>query len=352
MNKILLWFFIISASTAFGQKSTPKPNSRADSSKHAFVKSTGSDTLSLHDKDSLKYSVATDGKPEIKMLIIKESCDKNEDFFKYIFPIITLLLGVCINKLLEYLSERKKIKKSGKQWFAEMAGLEDPIKNQIKELGELLKKEYEGKYGILPLRVITNLDCESFKTLEKTDLIKYLELHKKLNFRESVKTSNEAYGCISILADLHKSLKGKFNQYLDGTTSLIAQVNRNLQSLSQAFGQYQVLLEKELKADPINDPRYRPILDLFDQYIEPHRKDGAYDLFLLEEHFFEPLTEILAHLRHDDRTSPMTTFSIECINAIKGIRMEKHYWIENMKIIIGHYEEQIKDLEIIDKKIE
>ena len=40
------------------------------------------------------------------------------DYFKYIFPILTLLIGIGINRFIDYRNDNKKIKKSGKRWLS------------------------------------------------------------------------------------------------------------------------------------------------------------------------------------------------------------------------------------------
>jgi hypothetical protein len=73
-------------------------------------------------------------------------------------------------------------------------------------------------------------------------------------------------------------------------------VNKNLQQLSMAFAWYGADLEIELDGDPIEDAHYRSLLDLFNQYIEPHREDGGYDLYQSQSEFLWPLITILGHL--------------------------------------------------------
>jgi len=307
------------------------------------------DTVKYPIEDSVYLSLPA-SKSATPVYIIQQASKSSP--FKDVLPILTLVLGIAINKVLDWFKDKKKINKVGERWVAEIRGIESPIAQQIDLLKESLKKERENKYSYSNLPVVSTLDCEIFKSLDKSDLLKFIERHNKNNYHETVLISNQTHGFISILVRLHTTLEEKYNDFLKGTSHHTTTVNENLQDLGRNFAYYQVELEKELGHDPIKDPRYRPILDLYDKYIEPHRKDGAFDLFLLDDLFFEPLTKIFAILRHDERTKGMADATLGCVNGIKGIRMEKHYWAENIEEIIRLYQDQLNALPTIANRIE
>ena len=147
-----------------------------------------------------------------KVVLLKEK--NSTDFLRYIIPILTLFLGVGLNKLLDSYSEKKKIKKSGRRWIAEIGSLKKPLENQIEELEKFLV-EHKKENFITP-RIITysSLSGESFKSLDKGEFIKYIELTKKSDFQEVIKISNKTHGYISVLSSLFDFLKDKFDAYL------------------------------------------------------------------------------------------------------------------------------------------
>ncbi len=307
------------------------------------------DTVKYPLKDTVYLSIPA-SKSVTPVYIIKEATESSP--FKDVLPVLTLVLGIAINKLLDWIKDKKKITKAGERWVAEIRGLESPIGQQIDLLKESLEQELEKKYSYSNLPIVSTLDCEIFKSLDKSDLLKFIDRHNKNNYRKTVTLSNQTHGFISILMRLHSTLEEKYNDYIKGTSQHISTTNENLQELSRNFAHYGVAFERELGKDPMNDQGYRPILDLFIKYIEPHRKDGAFDLFELDEFFFKPLTYIFATLRHDERTKAMADATLGCVNGIKGIRMEKHYWAENTKSIIHLYQEQLKALPAIADSIE
>lgn len=343
---LLFIFFALAVNNCNAQSATKKAvqNSVKDSTPRKKSQTPGI----VHNTASSPMNTT----PKAKTEYTKEGGSKSSSIFKDILPIITLLLGIGINKLLDRLKDTNRINKAGERWVAELRGLENPIQQQIDLLNALLNEDSEDRYDISELEILSTLNCEIFKSLDKSELYKYIKRHKYNDYDKVTKTSNQTHGLISILIHLHESLKDKFKEYLSGVSQHTGTANRNLQQLSQAFAWYGADLEMELGGNPVNDPRYRPILDLFNQYIEPHREDGAYDLYQLQSDFFWPLILFLAHLRHDDRARNMSNFASECFNAIKGIRMEKRYWRENVSKISGRYTENLAGLKEVVVNIE
>ena len=309
-----------------------------------------SDTTKLLFKDSLTLMKTDVDNPNVKIFI--QQAPSGTDYFKYIFPILTLVLGIGINRLIDYISERKRIKKVGERWVAEIRYLQKPISNQIEALEKFLAEHKQEKFVIPKMNIYSGLDCEIFKSLDKSDLLKFLEKNKSKNYKDAVLSSNKIHGYISILTSHYESLKSKIEENLKGTSAHTSSLTQNLQSLMKAFGTYGVLLEKELKGDPIDDPRYRPILDLFNNEIMPFMKDGDFEIYKLESDFFIPLIQILGLLRHDERTNELSEYTSNCLNFIKGIKMEKRYLTENFETVESYYKEKLLELENVVKEVE
>src|SRR5690606_34835832 len=103
---------------------------------------------------------------------------------------------------------------------------------------------------------------------------------------------------------------------------------------------------------PIDDPRYRPILDLFNSQIMSYMDDGNFDIYKLESDFFIPLIQILGLLRHDERINELSEYTSNCLNFIKGIKMEKRYLTESFETIESYYKERLVELENVVKELE
>lgn len=348
MKHLLLLIILTSSVLAFSQK-RDSINMKPAKAETAIAKSKADTTKSLF-KDSLSLTKADVDNPKVKIFV--QQPPSGTDYFKYIFPILTLALGIGINKLLDYLTERNRIKKVGERWVAEIRYLQKPISNQIEALEKFLVEHKEERFVIPEMNIYSGLDCEIFKSLDKSDLLKFLEKNKRKNYKDAVLSSNKIHGYISILTSHYESLRSKFDEYLNGISTHTSSLTQNLQSLMKAFGTYGVALEKELNGDPIDDPRYQPILNLFNSQIMSYMDDGNFDIYKLESDFFIPLIQILGLLRHDERISQLSEYTSNCLNFIKGIKMEKRYLTENFETIKSYYKERLIELENVVKELE
>lgn len=350
MRHFLLLILLTISHFSFSQKKGPDSNTQKSVKVVDTAKRTTTDTAKLILKDSIVIANKDLSNSDLKIFI--QQPESGVDYFKYIFPILTLVLGIGISKLLDYISERKRIKKVGERWVAEIRYLDKPISNQIEALEKFLIEHKKEEFIVPQMNIYSGLDCEIFKSLDKSDLLKFLEKNKKKDYKEAVLSSNKIHGYISILTSHYDSMKAKFEEYLKGTSAHTTSLTQNLQLLMRAFGTYGVLLEKELNGDPINDPRYRPILDLFNAEIMPHMENGDFDIYKLKSDFFIPLIAVLGLLRQDERINELADYSSNCLNFIKGIQMEKKYLTENFETIKTFYKDELAELENVVKEVE
>jgi len=350
MKKTLFFTILIYLTIAFGSNSTIIIAGTSIGRKIEIIEDSLtnpnkslSDTINLELKSGEKLVIPAVPNNLTKVVMVKEK--SNFDFLIYLLPILTLLLGIGIKELMDKWSDNKKIEKSGKRWIAELRSLEEPINKQIESLKTFIKEHEKEDFKSPNLSIYSSLDGEVFKSLDKNDLIKYIALkNRKLEFKDVVKISNKTNGYISVIFYLNETLKIKFTDFLDGTSKHIDSFTHNLQSLIMAFVDYGLLIEKEIEEDPKNDPRYRPILDLFSEHIMPKMQTGEFNPFELIKLFFIPLVQELSHLRLDERTRTLSVLVSSCFNDIKGIRMENKYISENISNITERYEIQLKDL--------
>lgn len=293
--------------------------------------------LKTENKLAIQDSINLKNKENVFKFILMQN-DEKIDYFKYIFPIITLIIGIGINRLIDYRNDIKKIKKSGKRWLSELQVLKNPISYQIENIDEFLIEHNNQEKHILPSpKLVTTLNCEVFNSLDKSELVEFLERFKKYNFHEAVEYSNEINGLVSLLKSTYINFRTIFEDYKINVSRHNEAVSRHLQSLMKEFIQYGIQLEKELEKDPINDPRYKQIYDLMELEILPYQENNDFDLYKLEKDFFKPLITILSRLRNDDRTYMMFDYARNGIIEIKAIKMEKYYLDVNFKNIKKSY---------------
>lgn len=299
------------------------------------------DTITEQNTDTLTIKVAD--KVELKSGI--------RDYINLLFPILTLILGFILNRGYDYFSQKNRIKKDGQRWITELRCLDQPLKEQKQSIKKFLKEQAIDKFDTPELIIHDILDCEIFKSLDKTNLLKYLDAKNK-DFDKAVELSNSIHGFISSLQYISKTIKSRFNENIENSSKHIDLFNVYLQQLMLNFAQFGVKIEQETGIDPIHDPIYKQIWDLFEKFIIPHSNDGNIEIFSFQKNFIIPLGNLISQNRLNNDLREMSVISSNCNMEIKAIRMEKRYLTENYTKIISYLDKSKQNLDELIKKIE
>jgi len=294
------------------------------------------------DKELIKKCILYTENDTLKLRIserIEKKSDRKNNF-TLILPFLTLLLGFVLNRGFDYLLEREKIKKEGERWFAEIRCLTKPLKNQRESIENFLKVLNIEKFETPNLEIHQSLDCEIFKSLDKSVLLKYLNRMEK-NFSKSVDISNKIHGFISSLTFYYTDIKKRYENYLNNSLELFEKFNETFQHLIYCVAQYGRKIEKETGQDPKKNKTFNQISNLFEKHVHPHAEDGDIELFSLHSNLLVPLVEITTENRLNDDLLELTHSLSECNNTFKSIKAEKKY----LKINYTNINESLLSLE-------
>ncbi len=348
-------------------------------SQKSKVNSLKKDTTIIKIKNPIQANLSKQDSSSLNIIMMKENKEDNTDYFKYIFPIITLLIGIGIKEYLEYRSNKKKIAKVGNRWIAEIRFLESPIKKQIDFLESLII-EKTGDFVFPNMTLDPSLSGEIFKSLDKSDLLKYVENHKKNiliqlfkilfrkpseiqnvllifkekkrnNFEHAVKVSNTTHGFISAINHLFETVKNYYSEYKSNFSVIHNSFSENFRLFNRSLGEYEVSLKKEPLTNDEQKESYIQIMELLRVNIN-EVTDQKYDIFNLEKVFFIPLLIPLNKLRIDNRTKDLIDYNSRCMTDIKKLRRENEYFIINVKNTIERYQKQLKGLKKIVEDLE
>lgn len=324
-----------------------------------------SDTINIGTLSTIETIVPIDAKNDSKIVIVKDV--SKDDYSRYIISLVSLLVGFFLNKIFEWFGDRKKIRKSGERWIVELRSLEEPIEAQIQALEKFTKEV--GKDGAVPnLNIFSAINGDVFKSLDKNDLIKYIEQknsksififplfrnkQQKLDdFKKTVKISNKTHGLIAGIIHNYEMVQDRFNSFLTGRSQHTTSLSKHLQAFMRTFAHYGVELEKLPGVDLKTDPRYKPIADLFMKEIIPYLEDGKFIPNRLRDNFFIPVIGILSTFRLDPLVNELGAAVSECLSDIGGIGMEEVYVNENVETLIERYKELLEDLKPLINEID
>lgn len=324
---------------------------------HNIMKKTPSknDTITQVFRDSL--TISKDGGGKDIHVYIKENTAPNH--FKDVLPILTLVLGIFLNRMIDFFTERKKIKRHGARWHAELSSLVNPIDKQIGILEAIfIQNEKESTVDIPRLTVVSSLDCSTIQSLDRFELIRFLEKIKNKKYSESIEISNQVKTLINILETNYETLKTKYADYLRELSKCTTIFVSELQNVQRNFAEYGVELEREIRSKSddsleqvlTSDPRFKPLLDLFDKELLPHMRNPNFDYYNFDQSFLTPLLYELANLRLDQRTQPLANSTRQSLIYLNQFKQEKYYFQRNLETIIEIYKSSKSDLEVILKR--
>jgi hypothetical protein len=299
----------------------------------------GQDHDSLQKDDTLNELILSDG--SISSDVQTETTENNleateqpdiqinnnipgADWLVAIIPILTLLLGFVLNKAYERWLNREKTKKSGKEWIENMILLKEPLSSQITFLEEFIEENPVDQFTTTDLKYESDLEGEAFKSLNKENLIPYLNLrNKEASYRDNVVLA----GKISrIIKSTEHSAKGIVRAYSDLKKNFgehMVSYNEEFQKFMEKFRIYGVQLERVIGGDPVQHEPYRVMLELVSNHIGPVMETGEADLFGLVDSFFMPFAQATTPERQNPIVIEMTNHLSNCMQQIKGMKQEK-----------------------------
>lgn len=317
-----------------------KKNNKTSSKKPVIVKKANA----KDNKEILYAGKAAGDEKNIEILLKNTS---SSTWFKDLLPIFTLLLGIALKELIDNFSSRKRTRKIGKRWKAELEILVKPLEKQVNEIKNSVEHHKEKHNDPPRLVSIASLDCENFESLDKTELLNYINRYFIKDYVKAVSLAGRINLQISIIKSNSKSLKERYLASLEDAGKRHDKLNSNFQELIQSLHVYKNVLLNTEGMDGINGDKFKTIDILYGEQVFPHIQDGKFDYLKLESAFFTPLINELDRLSSDERTKEMASYTRKCLDNVAGIKMEGVYFTSNMNNHIKYFEQDIQELKKI-----
>nr|WP_315200965.1 hypothetical protein [uncultured Flavobacterium sp.] len=336
--------------------------------KLAMIKAEIKPQIKLNDTLKIELSdkpISIKGNRATQIVIVKEKNSSNSfnTLLPLIFTLTGLIVGFFINRLYEWYINRKRIKKSGKRWNIELKTLEEPLKHQIKSIEEFMLSVAKREWKYDSLELMTTINSDRFSSLDKNDLMDYIDyitkLHwyKQLFFSEAksreqydkaVKISNHIHGFIDVLSHNFQMINNKWDEFQDGISATTKKLNQDLETLNIQMSNLNFQIANDtLKIYQNQD--YTPFFNLYFQFISQLRQNANYNMHNSQKDFLEPAIIELGKLMKDNRILPITASISILFNDLRAINAEKDYVLDNMTELIMRYN---KSLELLPKIIE
>ena len=128
------------------------------------------------ENDTITFSQPT----TVSQIVYTEHKESPNAFYGIIFPVITLILGVAIDRSAQMIIDKRKMKRNGERWKNELESCVSPIQKQIESLSGFVHDYCDNfqRYDIPGIPMYPILKGTTFASLNKEDLQDYLECKK------------------------------------------------------------------------------------------------------------------------------------------------------------------------------
>lgn len=285
--------------------------------------------------DSMCFSFQNDtitfSQPQmVSQIVYTEHKESPNTFYGIIFPIITLIIGVAIDRSVQVIIEKRKMKKNGKRWKNELESCVLPIQKQMNALSDFVRDYCDNpqRYDIPNISVYPMLKGTSFLSLNKEDLQDYLECKK------DSETSVQAR--FYKITTFVMSLEMIYQSFLDAYNSFKQSSNHQIEVFNNVHLDYSELLLATSSKVPseMTEGDYGRLTELFDNAFGtcPY-----VNLFNLEVQFISPSLSVLNRYSKLENKN-MNDKLIEMRQCINGLSLEKAYLKDNLLGVIEQYD--------------
>lgn len=280
------------------------------------------DTITIPNPTPVGQVIYTEHKTDLNIIL------------DYAFPIIMLILGVLIDRIILWTSEYKRVKREGARWNSEIKSLLEPLKQQQETFKKFIKEycDIKNRFDIPYVYTQVLLKCEIFDSLNKEDLYKYIQsLHKNddistMEYHKVIQVISVIKSCQNNLSDVISEMKSESNKLINHFNKYTQEYNRKLA----------VCLDDNLL--PLAGTK------LQDLYNEKINKQMPYiNILELEDSFVRPSIGILAKTK-GDRLSRIELRNClqSMLDTIQGLRNEKKYIQLNLEQLMDEYSKAIE----------
>ena len=273
-------------------------------------------------------SVIFDKPQNVGQLIYVEHTKDIDKVLEYLFPIITLLLGVAIDRFLLRINEQKRIEKSGELWLVEIKALKGSLEKQINSLSYFIKSycDVENEFDIPSIPKYETLKCEIFNSFSKKDLYDFLNIKNK---NESVQIFHKISSIISTTKDTYEQQLQYFKRSMESMSMQIDSFDVNIQNYRNE------LFLNERHRTYLKDD-YKTLLTLLKS--EVLEKLPEINIFELQESFIKKSLIILSE--YDKKLcSELLIILMECQKNIQALKNEKYYCKNNFNNAVRLYKD-------------
>lgn len=248
-------------------------------------------------------------------------------FTTFIYPIVTLFIGVWIQDTMSSRADKRRSKKIGKRWIAELSAQYGEIENQIKSFDKFIT-EYCDNYNRFDIPNISYkfINGRNFDALGKEDLYDYLSRLSNRQNQTGEETYRKIIKIISSLDLIETQTRDHIQEFKNRTSTLVEAYNTNL-----------VRYGKLLQRIPTENPSMSGSMTIHLKalhFIAVCSSMSSNNIFEYEDSFVKPSLEILKSNHFPEELDDVLQ---NCLSITQELRKEKSYIKSNLQSANAQY---------------
>jgi hypothetical protein len=288
----------------------------------------------------------------IRIRLENPASKASSPWYKDILPVITLVLGLGLKELIDGWSNIKRTKKIGKRWKTELQTLVKPLERQAEEIQKSIDHRTANPNEPPKMVSIASLECENFESLDKSELLEYINRYYVKDYQEAVSLAGQINLQLSIIKSNSLLLKDTFVKGLEEIGKRNDKLTANFQELLHALHVYKNKLFNKGGMEALQGDKFRTLDQLYGTQVLPHQEDGKFDCRVLNSDYFAPMIKELDRLSADEDTHQMASSTRKCLDNVVGINMESLYLLTNLGNLMRYFQQSKTDLEELLEKLD
>lgn len=300
--------------------------------------------VSLNDSAALMMPIQTDS---VKVILLQAKEDGDGLFYKYWFPLLTLLIGSALTFLSEFVRAWFTTRKVGRRWIGQSKLYLHVIEKQEKLIEEFLDTEDVNKWGITALNRAVHIDGEQFNAFSEEQLLDFFEKHKSLAADEALLLTSRYSGSLKSLRWNYKQLDDAYRTYSTAISRHSSDATNILRNIGVALAEWTaVILQREPQIKGEKEACDKAAV-LYETEITLKKQEDGWNIFELEQKVYDPMIEILAEGFQIPEVYNVLKVLEVAKHAVQIVKAEKSYMKEGAQTLLDRYKEyriELQDL--------
>lgn len=268
-----------------------------------------------------------------------------------LIPLFGVLIGFALGILKEYFSKRREIFSNGQGWIETFIQIEDPLKNQIKEIERFLEDNPENTYELTDFTLFEALEGKQFEEYDHKHLTSFLKRKKKINKKEAIKLAGKLKAISRVIQSSQQKLSSFFPLLTDNTAPHFQELTKSLSAFRKTIAEY---VDEILNSNSTFDQKTlaNEIMKMVDNEFKQSITDNVpLNYFKFSENFIRAFFDLSFQDRFHAKMKESIALLSQSDHSIMAIKMERRYLRIKLGKVKDSFEKNLNQVSNLIEKI-